>query len=247
MTDARRSRGFTLIELMIVIAIIAIIAAIAIPNLLAAKLTSNETAAIATLRTIVSAQAQLSTSAKIDADLDGRGEHGTFAEMTGATGVRRNYIVASGGADFSAPLGAKMNPPVLTSVMARTDAQGFATKAGYAYMIYLPDTGDPNGFVHETGPSDTPGLAGGTAIVGVDGAEVYWCIYAQPMNRGTSGNRRFFANQRGEIMHSTNDVAQAAGTSTPPAGNSAFLGDNITGPSALGTLGRDGDVWKAAN
>jgi len=240
------SAGFTLIELMIVIAIIAIIAAIAIPNLLASKLLSNETAAIATLRTIVSAQAQISTSAKIDADLDGRGEHGTFAEMTGAAGVRRAYIVASGGSDFSA-VGSKMNPAVLTSVMARTDAQGFATKAGYAFMIYLPDTADPNGFVHETGPSDTPGLAGGTATVSVDGAEVYWCIYAQPVNRGNSGNRRFFANQRGEIMHSTNDVAKADGTVTPPAGNSAFLGDNITGPSALGTIGRDGDTWKAAN
>lgn len=49
-------KGFTLIELMIVIAIIAIIAAIAIPNLLDARKAANEASAIATLRAIHSAQ-----------------------------------------------------------------------------------------------------------------------------------------------------------------------------------------------
>src|SRR5260221_9512427 len=49
-------RGFTLIELMIVIAIIAIIAAIAIPNLLEARKASNESAAIGALRATVTAQ-----------------------------------------------------------------------------------------------------------------------------------------------------------------------------------------------
>lgn len=51
------NRHFTLIELMIVIAIIAIIAAIAIPNLVAARKHGNEASAIGSLRTIVSSQA----------------------------------------------------------------------------------------------------------------------------------------------------------------------------------------------
>ena len=47
-----RSKGFSLIELLIVVAIILIIAAIAIPNLLKAKMTANEASAAESLRTI---------------------------------------------------------------------------------------------------------------------------------------------------------------------------------------------------
>ena len=52
-----RNKGFTLIELMIVIAIIAIIAAMAIPGLLAAQRAANERNASATLKTLTTAEA----------------------------------------------------------------------------------------------------------------------------------------------------------------------------------------------
>ncbi|MFC1509957.1 type IV pilin protein [Candidatus Omnitrophota bacterium] len=55
MLRIKKSGGFTLVEIMIVVAIISLLAAIAIPNLLRARHNANEAAAIAALRTISTA------------------------------------------------------------------------------------------------------------------------------------------------------------------------------------------------
>lgn len=220
----RYAGGFTIIELMIVVTVIVIVAMIAVPSLISARLVANETAAIETLSSIRTAQAQFRTSGKADEDADGTGEHGSFGELSGATGVRGGPIKV---------------PTDLTGSMRLVTASGEIEKSGYIFRMYLPDN---------LGQGVREQAGGGFPIGALDPdlSEGYWCCYAWPARYGVSGRRAFVATQGGGIRFVDGERYQGGNCADIRPGVSFMTGnlDSMTGDPAVGVQGADGLIWR---
>ena len=238
--------GFTLIELMIVVAIIAIIAGIAIPRLMSARLAANEAAAISTLRSVSSAQAQIQSSGAIDTDADGAGEFAYFAELAGTLPMR----VSAGGPPVPAAGAATdiLNPAILSSAFGNV-TNSLVARQGYYFQLWLPDATNGAGL--------TPGLAedpnGGKLAApfpNPNNGEVMWCAYAWPMDRTRTGNRAFFVNQRGDLLQCLNRTGPAVftnTTSTPNFDDAYAIPGDMGSAVRVGVANAAGHIWLPMN
>jgi type IV pilus assembly protein PilA len=161
----RKQKGFSLIELLIVVAIILIIAAIAVPNMQRAKMSANEAAAVASMHTI-------------------------FIAETAYYAQGWNNPAALGFSSTLADLGssAGCNPPGLHSACQLDNVMANATtpataKSGY-YYTYTPV---PNGTLNSG-----------------------FTLNGDPVLRGSTGQRSFYADESGVVRFNPSAVATAS-------------------------------------
>jgi type IV pilus assembly protein PilA len=124
----KKQKGFSLIELLIVVAIILIIAAIAIPNLMRSKMAANESSAVGSLRTINTAEVTYNTNyptvgyTGTIAQLGGT--PATCATATGATSTTAclidNVLAAGTKSGYNFALGGTTGTPAVTYTSSAT-------------------------------------------------------------------------------------------------------------------------------
>ena len=137
------NEGFSLIELLIVVAVVGIIAAIAVPNLVSSKRAANEAAALAALRIISSGEATYQSTV-------GAGQYGDLAALRNQSLIDQTI----GAATIAGPGTPKLGYLFSAANIAGVGAPAFDAKAQptvHTSVSILFSTGSRSFFVNESG------------------------------------------------------------------------------------------------
>jgi type IV pilus assembly protein PilA len=154
----RRSSGFTLIEMVIVVAIILIIMAIAVPSFLQSRIAANESAAAATIRTLNSAQI-------------------SYNSAYPTIGFASTLLSLGGSCTGS-------NLPTSSSACLIDQDLQTGTRSGYTYVL-TNVSGTPNGNYNFIGAPIMAGYSGNRSFCSYDDAVVRVSLAAITVCNGT--------------------------------------------------------------
>lgn len=200
---------------------LAVISAIAIPNLLQARMNANEDAAISSLHAIHTAQVAFRGQASRDTDRDGAGEFGFLSELLGKprAGEKR-----------------ARNRRCLVTGTWQTH-QGDYVRNGYYFRVYLPaEDGSPIG--ENAGPVRARSVDG-------DLAESIMVVVAWPISRGTTGRRAFLLTASGRVWECV-DAEYGGRKAPPPDIRNSQEGNLASRPLGRAAVTRDGGHWTPA-
>jgi prepilin-type N-terminal cleavage/methylation domain-containing protein len=135
----KKEKGFSLLELLIVVAIILIIATIAIPSLLRSRQAANESGAVANLRTLNTAQVSYSSA--------GHGTYGTLTDLANAGLVDTRFSTVFSGYAYSITLSANSLDYTVTAsaVSQNTGRYDYYTTPDYVIRFSTAATRSPAG------------------------------------------------------------------------------------------------------
>ncbi|HZR10440.1 MAG TPA: prepilin-type N-terminal cleavage/methylation domain-containing protein [Myxococcales bacterium] len=190
-------KGFTLIELMIVVAIIGILAAIAIPNFIKFQARSKQSEAKANLKAIFTAQKAFFQ------------EKDRFSTLTGEVGFepeRNNrYAYFLTGTGTIEDRSASTIPQATTFTGVGVDTFKYGTALAQTYVDTV--CGSPNGVAGITGTPATAFIASAIGNVDADPTTDQWSISSSSRVYTASGNCTADANNpSGEPANDQNDV-----------------------------------------